>query len=302
MCGDSSKIVMIPDHQAMRSNTTQQNIWVQLGVSACALLLPPVALGAAVFSMLPMRDEGAGRPAPGAAAEAHVPAPKFRIEATQAWPIGADTQPLAEAAEPLLGTGKPASTADGRSSASSAVARQEPVSKKDMARGLGPIPVRVTIVTPPAAANPLSSADVDSATTGSIGTAPWPSPATEVPAALLPRVPTSLIQVPSVQIPPLQVPLPKTPPPQGPALQALATQASTAGRPSAEGPPVPASTAHKHERPFDPKTLAGRSGAHTEARSETHALRRNAQPQPEQAFSLKNWLQQLGTRPRNTGG
>src|ERR1700730_7897303 len=276
----------------MRSDTTQQNIWVQLGVSACALLLPPVALGAAVFSMLPMRDEGAGRPAPGAAAEAHVPAPKFRIEATQAWPIGADTQPLAEAAEPLLGTGKPASTADGRSSASSAVARQEPVSKKDMARGLGPIPVRVTIVTPPAAANPLSSADVDSATTGSIGTAPWPSPATEVPAALLPRVPTSLIQVPLVQVPlvqvpPLRVPLPKTPPPQGPALQALATQVSTVDRPSAEGPPAPASTAHK--RPSDPKTLPGHSGAPTEARSEKHAVRRNTQPQPEQAFSLKNW-------------
>jgi len=281
----------------MRSNTTQQNIWVQLGVSACALLLPPVALGAAVFSMLPMRDEGAGRPAPGAA-EAHVTTPKSRIEA--AWPINADSQSLVEATEPRLATGKPASTSDGRSSASSAVARYEPFSKKDMARVLGPIPVRVTIVTPPAAANPLSSADVDSAITGSIGTAPWPSPATEVPAALLPRVPTSLIQVPLVQVPPLRVPLPKTPPPQGPALQALATQVSTVDRPSAEGPPAPASTAHK--RPSDPKTLAGHSGAPTEARSEKHAVRRNTQPQPEQAFSLKNWLQQLGTRPRNTGG
>jgi hypothetical protein len=166
-----------------------------------------------------------------------------------------------------------------------------------MARALGPIPVRVTIVTPPAAANPLSSADVDSATTGSIGTAPWPSPATEVPAALLPRVPTSLIPVP-----PVQVPLPKAPPTQVPTSQALATQASTAERPSTEGLPAPASTAHKHERPSDPKTLAGHSGTRAEARSGTRAVRRNAQPQPEQAFSLKNWLQQLGTRPRNTGG
>jgi len=282
----------------MRSNTTQQNIWVQLGVSACALLLPPVALGAAVFSMLPMRDEGAGRPAPGAA-EAHVTTPKLRIEA--AWPINADSQSLVEAAEPLLATG----------------ARREPIGKKDIAQVSGPVRVNVTIVTPPAAANPPLSADADNTATGSIGGAPWPPVATATPAALLPRVPTSPIQVPptqvpSVQVPPvqvppvqvplLQVPLPKTPPPQRPDSQALATQASTAERPSAEGPPAPASTAHKHERPSDPKTIAGHSGTRAEARSETRAVRRNAQPQPEQAFSLKNWLQQLGTRPRDTRG
>ena len=263
----------------MRSDTTQRNIWAQLGVSACALLLPPVALGAAVFSMLPMRDERAGRPAPGAAAVAHATTPKSRIEA--AWPINVDSQSLVEATEPLLTTG----------------ARQEPMGKKDVARVSGPVPVHLTIVTLPAAANPLPSADADSAPTGSIGGAPWPPVATETPAALLPRVPTSPIQVP-----PLQVPLPKIPPPQGPALQALATQVPTAERPSAEGPPAPASTAHKHERPSDPKTLAGHSGTRVEARSETRAVRRNAQPQPQQAFSLKNWLQQLGTRPRNTGG
>jgi hypothetical protein len=287
----------------MRSNTTQQNIWAQLGASACALLLPPVALGAAVFSMLPARDEGAGRPAPGAAGEAHVTTPKSRIEA--AWPTNADSQSLVEAAEPLLATGKPPLAADGRSSVSSTNSRQEPVGKKDVARVSGPVPVHVTVVTPPAAADPPPSADADSATTGSIGGAPWPAVAMETPAALLPRVPTSPIQVPLVQVPPPQVPLPKTPPPQRPASQALATQAPTAERPSAEDPPAPASsTAHKNERPSDPKTLAGHSGAHAEARSGMRAVHRNAQPQPQpqQTFSLKNWLQQLGTQPRNTRG
>ena len=138
----------------MRSDTTQRNIWAKLGVSACALLLPPVALGAAVFSMLPMRDERAGRPAPGAA-EAHVTTPKLRIEA--AWPINADSQSLVEATEPLLATG----------------VRREPIGKKDIAQISGPVAVHVTIVTPPAAANPPPPADADNTTTGSIADAYW---------------------------------------------------------------------------------------------------------------------------------
>jgi hypothetical protein len=50
------------------------------------------------------------------------------------------------------------------------------------------------------------------------------------------------------------------------------------------------------------RNLARRSGVRAEARSESTAARRNGQTQPQQAFSLKNWLQQLGTRPRNTRG
>jgi len=46
----------------MRSNTTERNIWAQLGLSACAVVLPPLALGAALYSMLSVRDEGAERP------------------------------------------------------------------------------------------------------------------------------------------------------------------------------------------------------------------------------------------------
>ena len=44
----------------MRSNTTERNIWAQLGLSACAVVLPPIALGAALYSMLSVRDEGVG--------------------------------------------------------------------------------------------------------------------------------------------------------------------------------------------------------------------------------------------------
>jgi len=46
------------------------------------------------------------------------------------------------------------------------------------------------------------------------------------------------------------------------------------------------------------RTLAGRSGARADARGETPAVHRNAEPQ--QTFSLKDWLQKkLGTPPRN---
>jgi hypothetical protein len=279
----------------MRSNTTQQNIWAQLGVSACALLLPPMALGAAVFSMLPTRDQGIGRPVPGATAETHVTTPKF--QAKDAWPANADSQPVAEAPELVFATGKPAASADGRGPASSANARQEPASKKDTARVLGPVPVRVTIVTPPAAANPPPSADADNTTTGSIGAAPWPAAAVEVPTSLLPRVPPGPVLILPPQRPAAQAPTTQVSAPQVSALQAPA-----AGRPSAEAAPAPASTARKQMRPSYLRTLAAHGGAHAEARSEARTIRRNVQPQPQQEFSFKNWLQQLGTRQRDTRG
>ena len=47
-----------------RSRARQRNIWAQVGVSAAVLLLPPIALGAAVYAMLPAREEG---PVPAAA-------------------------------------------------------------------------------------------------------------------------------------------------------------------------------------------------------------------------------------------
>jgi hypothetical protein len=41
----------------MRPNTTQQNHWAQVGIGAGALLLPPLALGAALYSMLAAPEE-----------------------------------------------------------------------------------------------------------------------------------------------------------------------------------------------------------------------------------------------------
>jgi len=47
----------------MRSNTTQRNHWTQIGIGACALLLPPLTLGAAFYSMLAAPEEGTAHPA-----------------------------------------------------------------------------------------------------------------------------------------------------------------------------------------------------------------------------------------------
>ncbi len=56
----------------MRPKATRQNNWVQLGIGAAALLLPPLALGAALYSMLAEPEEVVTRPA--AAAQAEAPA------------------------------------------------------------------------------------------------------------------------------------------------------------------------------------------------------------------------------------
>jgi hypothetical protein len=284
----------------MRSNTTQQNIWAQLSISACALLLPPMALGAAVLSMLPARDEGAGRAASNAAAEAHATTPRFRIEA--GWPVSGDSQPVAEVTSSGAAT---AVALGGRNSASSAEAHRELAGKKDAARMLGPVPVRVTIVTPLATTNPPPSVDVDNTATGSVATMPWPSAASEVSTALLPRIPPAPAQVLAPQVLPPQTFASAAPAYQAPASATPATQASVqvpaADRPAAESPAASASTLRKRVRQNYLRTLATPSGARAEARSEARAVRRNAQPQPQQTFSFKNWLEQLGTHPRNTG-
>jgi len=46
----------------MRPHVTPQNTWAQFGIGACALLLPPLALGAALYSML-APDQGTTHPA-----------------------------------------------------------------------------------------------------------------------------------------------------------------------------------------------------------------------------------------------
>ena len=40
----------------MRPNATRRDHWAQLGIGAVALLLPPLALGAALYSMLAPPD------------------------------------------------------------------------------------------------------------------------------------------------------------------------------------------------------------------------------------------------------
>jgi len=277
---------------SMRSNTTERNIWAQLGLSACAVVLPPIALGAALYSMLTVRDEGTGSLPEGAAAEARVTTPEPRLEAADAWPISADSQPVAKAAEPFLAGGKPVPADDGRSSESPANP-QPAVGKKAIAQESGPVPGRVTVVVPPAAANWPLSPDVDRVPTDSVDTQPWP-PAAAVPTPLLPRAPSLPIQVPPPQTPAAQLPASQV------TSQVSATGVPAADQPFAEGPPAP--TARKRVRPSYLGNLARRSGGRADARSETHAVRQNAQQQPQPTFSLKDWLQQLGARTRNTGG
>ncbi len=44
------------------SKAAYGNMWAQIGISACVLLLPPIAVGAAVYVMFPIRDDGAAPP------------------------------------------------------------------------------------------------------------------------------------------------------------------------------------------------------------------------------------------------
>lgn len=271
----------------MRSKTTERNIWVQLGISACALLLPPMVLGAAIYSMLPARDDGAARPSAGS----QPVAPKLRVRSASPWSVGTDPATDAQVSETVPLAAKPASVADGGSSLPAADLRSEPSGKsaKDMARVPNPVPVEIVAGAPLAKTDPLPPVDVDGAPPGAIGMEPPVSAAVEVPQGLLPRV----------LKPPAQTPL-RVAPPQLPAVQVPPARVSSkAGSPSTEGAPA-TTAAHKHARPSALGNLVRHNGTRAEARGEAPPVRRNGQTQPHQTFSLKNWLQQLGSRTRDT--
>ena len=260
----------------MRSNTTQRNHRARIGIGACALLLPPLTLGAAFYSMLTTPDEGTARPAV-AAAGAPAVGPELLRETIQPGAVGTDPQPVAHLTQPAAG--KPAPR-EGPSSVPTTGARQARVagSVENTAQVSERVPVRVT-VEPPVRANPPAPANMDSVPTGSLGAERSQSAPVEVSTALLPRVLNPSPQAPR-----------QIQPPRMPAAQMPATQAPLAADlPSGEGAPAPATA-----KPARPSNLANRSA--------TPAVRRNAQPQRQHAFSLKNWLQQLGIVPRNTRG
>src|SRR5260370_5232932 len=107
----------------MRANIVQQDRWTQIRIGACALLLPPLTLGAAFYSMLPAPDEGTARPAT-AAGGAQGARPELLRGTIQPWGVGTDRQP--EATQPVAG--KPEAS-DDRTSAPATVASQAAVAR-----------------------------------------------------------------------------------------------------------------------------------------------------------------------------
>jgi len=87
---------MNPIVRAMRANIARRDNWAQIRIGACALLLPPLMLGAALYSMLTTPDEGAARPA-GAAAKAQLVRPGLLRDALPARAVWEeDPQPAAQ--------------------------------------------------------------------------------------------------------------------------------------------------------------------------------------------------------------
>jgi hypothetical protein len=256
----------------MRANIAQRDKWTQIRIGACALLLPPLILGAAFYSMLSAPEEGAARPS-GTAVKAQVVRPELLRDGAQARAVSLDRQPIAETTQPTAAAAEAAP--ESGVSVSAAGTRRAVGSTEKAARVSDPVPVQV----PSAKANPSLPANMDSAPPDSLRAELSQSAPVEVSTALLPRV-----LRPSPPAPP-QIQPPRI----------LATQMAAAAVPLAADPPsaegAPAPTASKPARP-----------ANLANRSENAAVRRNAQSQRQHAFSLKNWLQQLGILPRNTRG
>jgi hypothetical protein len=259
--------------RAMRAYITRRDKWTQIRIGACALLLPPLTLGAAFYSML-SAPEGGARPS-SAAAKAQVVRPEFLRDTAQARAVSPDQQPAAETIQPMAAAAKQAP--ESGVSVSAAGARNALVAGS--AEKAAPVSAPVALQVRSARANPLLPANMDNAPADSPGAELSQSAPVEVSTALLPRV-----LRPSPPAPP------QIQPSRIPATQmAAAPVPLAADPPSAEGAPAPAAS-----KPARPPNLANRG--------ENPAVRRTVRPQRQQAFSLKNWLQQHGILPRSTRG
>jgi hypothetical protein len=118
------------------------------------LLLPPLTLGAAFYSMLAPPDEGATRPAGAQAVQPEAPR-----DPIPPWGVSTDRQRAAQGAQPVAG--KPSSV-QGRSSASATGAYSDPVNRpaEDMARVPDPpLPLSFPTQAPPPIPLPAQTPD-----------------------------------------------------------------------------------------------------------------------------------------------
>jgi hypothetical protein len=97
----------------MRPNATRRDHWAQLGIGAVALLLPPLALGAALYSMLaPPDEEVKGTAATQTAVQPPAPLTAADVEpAALRPPASQDVEEVARAWNRLLAQGGSAQTA-----------------------------------------------------------------------------------------------------------------------------------------------------------------------------------------------
>jgi hypothetical protein len=187
---------MNPIVRAMRANVARRDNWAQIRVGACALLLPPVTLGAAFYSMLAAPDGGAARPS-GTAATTQLVRPELLRDGTPARAVG------------------PAQTTapDARQQPSSASAEEVAWADLGPAQVTG-APLGKLAGSPPGARLPEPS---------------WPAPA-EASTALLPR---PLVAAGKAQAAPLQMTA-RTPAAHAPSAAAPpSTEGPAASPPSA---------------------------------------------------------------------
>jgi hypothetical protein len=237
-----------------RRPTASRNVWGQIGLSACVLLLPPILAGAAVYTMFPVHQDGSAHNSSLAAAQFQPADSEFRQTSGSSRDAAAPQPSAAAAPPPASAAGTPAppskSASPTPSASAPADAHSEPAGK-DISRVSGPVPVRVTTIVAPNTAIAPFTDDVDSTQSA----------------------------LPGSREAALSQPAPDAEPP--PAVRAV---------PSAETPPkVHAVSLHRRLHSYV-RQLARRSPAQDEAHTKRLA------DNPRDAFSLRNWFQQLGGR------
>jgi hypothetical protein len=296
----------------IRNARAQRNMWVQIAVSALVVLLPPIGLGAAVYTLLPARDDsGVHRVATVAAAAVEARPSAFTGSALVPQPASsqpassqpASAQPAAVAPGPLVTAPKPVPSAPPAFSLASA--RQEPVAKAPLKEPAGKEAGSKDANKDGAgkdAANKDSrdAAGKDAATKDSVSgkdTARLLGPVPVRVTVVVPPTAAASVPAPAVGAendatgstgaePPR---LAELPPPHTPMIEAPAAQLPAEEIPSA----APTATARKHVRFSYLRHLARHSGARAEARAEARAA--GASVQSQQSFSLRNWLHNLGS-------
>jgi len=287
-----------------RNRGKSRDRWSQIGISACVLLLPPIAIGAAAYAMLPSREEIAAPVLAVSVPDASAPVTSVgagtKAIASAAAAAAPVQSPASEPASPPRQMPAPVSTGAGTGPHKDPARVGEQQSRAIEQAGQTPPLAAPESPAPGTSSSPPAAAAASTSGTYALASAAE-QPVERDLAQVMGPVPvhvTVLVAPNAAHAGHKRPDATETGPPSGePPLAMLEEPAPDPPRRIGVDTPAEGRAARPshHLRKHFARHVAHRNASREDTRGRDEA---RVESKPQRSFSLRNWLQQLGSRQR----